>query len=294
MEALVSLLAELNDLKRQSTPSISSLAGEVFASAWRRLLAGEEPSEVALDLASRAVAAARLGGIDEEALFQAGFNPAQVSAILLRSFNSVSEPLDPELCIRLQASLAKRTEPTDQDLLPFIEHLMDQPRAGVTRPGKARIMLLPTESHADHCACVAIYSVLLAPRYGADFVKPFLAALIHHAHNAWLPDAGFTGEEMLGDSLVSVIETLRLRAFVLLPGKLRIAMEAALAETVNADTPEGKTFHASDVLDRVLQMRWYEQAAGFTLKVAMEDMELVHGGPVQEFHYELLREAGLW
>ena len=294
MEALVALLAELNDLKRQSTPSVASLAGDVFASAWRRLLAGEEPGQVALDVASRAVAAARLGGIDEEALFQAGFNQPQVSAILLRSFNSVSEPLDAELGARLRASLLERRGAATGDLPPFVEHLMDQPRAGATRPGKPRVMLLPAESHADHCASVAIYSVLLAPKYGADFVKPFLAALIHHAHNAWLPDAGFTGEEMLGDSLVPMIAKLRQRAFVLLPETLRIAMEAALEETAKADTPEAKTFHASDVLDRVLQMRWYEQAAGFTLKVAMEDMELVHGGPVQEFHYEVLREAGLW
>lgn len=294
MEALVSLLAELNDLKRQSTPSVASLAGDVFASAWRRLLAGEEPSEVALELASRAIAAARLGGIDEEALFQAGFNQPQVSAILLRSFNSVAEPLDFHLSEGLRAALTKRRGEADRELPSFVEHLMDQPRAGATRPGKPRVMLLPPESHADHCACVAIYSVLLAPRYGADFVKPFLAALIHHAHNAWLPDAGFTGEEMLGDALEPLIAKLRQRAFDLLPDKLRSDMQIALEETAKADTPEAKTFHAADVLDRVLQMRWYEQAASFTLKVAMEDMELVHGGPVQEFHYGVLREAGLW
>jgi len=294
VEALVGLLAELNDLKRQATPLTQSLAGNVFAFAWDRLLNGQEGSEAALELTAHAVAAARLGGIDNYSLEEAGLGEPVILAILERSFDTVSGPIEPVLRDRLRESLAHRPPALAQPLVPFILNLMSQPRAGATRPGRARIVILPAESHADHCAMVALYSVLLAPRYGAEIAKPFLAALIHHAHNAWLPDAGFTGEEMLGDQLSTVIAALREKALTELPDHLRKAMREALEEVSSADTPEARTFHAADVLDRVLQMRWYEQASCFTLKVAMDDMELVHAGPVQAFHRQVLREAGLW
>ena len=236
------------------------------------------------------MASARLGGIDEEILLEAGLTQESAVCVLERSFDAVSVDSDP----RLRASLSRVRPILTAPLPQFVLNLLLQPRAGATRPGMPRMMLLPAESHADHCACVAVYSVLLAPRYLADCVKPFLAALIHHAHNAWLPDSGFTGEEMLGEHLAPVLHNLREKAYSQLPEQLRQSMREALEETAGADTPEAKAFHAADVLDRVLQMRWYEQAASFTLKVAMDDMELVHAGPVQAFHQEVLREAGLW
>ena len=58
-------------------------------------------------------------------------------------------------------------------------------------------------------------------------------------------------------------------------------------------TPVGRAFHAADVIDRVLQMRHYEQVAQFTTGQALDDMELVHAGPVQAFHTAVLRDAGL-
>ncbi len=176
----------------------------------------------------------------------------------------------------------------------FVQQLAKQPRAGATCPGRARVVVLPAESHADHCAAVAIYSVLVAPGFGADITKPFLAALIHHAHNAYLPDAGFTGEETLGGSLIPVMVNLRERAFDQIPQPLSEHMRRAVEEVAEAGTPEAKAFHAADVLDRVLQMRWFEQATKFTLRLALDDMELVHAGPVQDFHKTVLREAGLW
>ncbi len=60
-------------------------------------------------------------------------------------------------------------------------------------------MFEPPENHAEHCLAVAVYGVLLAPRYGADPSVVFLAGLAHHLHNARLPDSGFTGEALLGD-----------------------------------------------------------------------------------------------
>ena len=58
-------------------------------------------------------------------------------------------------------------------------------------------------------------------------------------------------------------------------------------------TPVGRAFHAADVIDRVLQMRHYEQVAQFTTAQALDDMELVHAGPTQAFHFAVLQDAGL-
>ena len=46
-------------------------------------------------------------------------------------------------------------------------------------------------------------------------------------------------------------------------------------------------------MDRVLQMRQYERVARFTTAQALEDLELVHAGPLQAFHQAVLVEAGL-
>ena len=257
------------------------------------LLDGEGARSTALTVSARAVSAARLGGIDAEALLQAGLDASQAAGVLERSFDCVAQPLDATLRIALRQTLQHKVPSPRQPLPNFVQLLRGQPRAGATRPGRARIVMLPAETHSGHCAITAVYAVLLAPRYGADIVKPFLSALIHHAHNSWLPDAGFTGEEMLGEYLPLALTTLRAKALLELPETLRQPMQESLAETEHAGTAEARTFHAADVIDRVVQMRWYEQAARFTLKLAMDDMELVHAGPVQSFHQEVLREAGL-
>ena len=62
-------------------------------------------------------------------------------------------------------------------------------------------MLEPPEGHGDHCLVVAVLAAVLAPRYGADPARPFLAGMAHHLHNAALPDSGFAGEMLLGEHL---------------------------------------------------------------------------------------------
>ena len=70
-------------------------------------------------------------------------------------------------------------------------------------------------------------------------------------------------------------------------------VRAALATIGDADTPEGRAFNAADVMDRVLQMRQYDRVAAFTTSQALDDLELVHAGPIQAFHHAVLAEAGL-
>ena len=46
-------------------------------------------------------------------------------------------------------------------------------------------------------------------------------------------------------------------------------------------------------LDRVLQVHHHARAAAFTASQALDDLELVHAGPVQAYHLDVLAAAGL-
>ncbi len=294
LQSTIGLFGELNDLKRLHAADIrGSLAEHLFRWAWSQIYLGKHLGEVALQTTACAVASARLGAIDADVLSAAGLSSAQATKILQDSINSVSHWIDPSLLTNLKQQFTIRRAPLEQSPA-FVDTLCRQPRAGATRPGMARLVLTPSESHGDHCLMVAVYSVLLAHRYAGDVETPFLISLTHHLHNAFLPDSGFTGESLLGEHLPNVIEHFRAKALEQLAPALRTQILDALATTMQAHTAAAKIFHAADVLDRVLQMRWYQQAASFTLDQALGDLELVHEGPVQHFQLQVLREAGLW
>ena len=292
LAGFVPLAAELCDLKRiRDASSSDSLASRGFRRAWGALLAGNDPEGVALTSTADALAAARLGGIDGGVLAGVGLPADEARAVLVRSFDEVAGPVDAGLAGRLRAGLggALASGPAPA----FAEALIRQPRAGATCPGKPRIVLEPPENHGDHCFAVAVLGCVLAPVYAADPASVFLAGMGHHLHNAALPDSGFAGEILLGEHLLPVIRRLFARELATLPAGLRATMEAALAHIPDASTAEGRAFHAADVIDRVLQMRHFDQVAAFTVDQALEDMDLVHAGPVQAFHMGVLRDAGL-
>ncbi len=292
LASLVPLAAELCDLKRvRDASSGDSLASRMFRRAWAALLAGQHIGGVAVRTTADAVAAARLGGIDQTVLALAGVSEADAKAVLVRSFDEVAGPVDAVWRDKLRdgLGLAFMAGPVPA----FAEALIRQPRAGATCPGKPRIILEPPESHGDHCLVVAVLAVLLAPLYDADPRAAFLAGMAHHLHNAVLPDSGFAGEMLLGEHLVPVIQHLFARELATLPEPLRATTAAALAAIPDASTPVGQAFHAADVIDRVLQMRHYDQVARFTIDQALDDMDLVHAGPTQAFHQAVLRDAGL-
>lgn len=289
------LLAEIADAKRVRVAAApGSLAEQAFARAWTRLLEGEDPATVAMSETADAVARARLAGVDAGVLALAGLDADETRAVLHRAFDEVAGPLDPALRDRLREALGHppATGPT-VTLPPLAAALNAQPRAGATAPGVARIIVEPPESHGDHCFTVAVYGVLLAPVVGADPVVPFLIGLAHHLHNVELPDAGFAGEVLLGDALDRVIATLEQRQLDLLPSGLADRLRDALALRADAEGPEAQAFHAADVLDRVLQVHHHARAAAFTADQALDDLELVHAGPVQAFHQDVLAAAGL-
>lgn len=290
--AIVPLLRELGDLKRiTSVGREGSIATRLFLRAWSALAGGDELEHVARAITAGALAATRLGDLDGDKLRELGLAAEEADAVLGRAFDEVSGSLDTRLSSELRAALGMgllQGEPP-----AFALQLAKQPRAGVTAPGKPRIMLQPEENHAEHCLLVCLYGVLLAPAYDANPARVFGAALAHHLHNAPMPDSGFAGEVLLRDKLDAVIATAREQALATLPPDLAEAARAWIAPIADDRTPEAKAFHAADVADRVLEIDAHLRRRQITMDTVLDDYELVHAGPVKTFHDRVLAELRL-
>ena len=104
--------------------------------------------------------------------------------------------------------------------------------------------------------------------------------------------AGLAGV-LLGPHLGTVMEHHTAACLHQLPSRLRAEVERVREILPDAETAEGRTFHAADVLDRVLQLNQYGRAASLSSDQMLGEMELVHAGPVKAFQDEVLRQAGL-
>lgn len=289
--ALRELLVELNDLKRvRSAGRAGSIAERLFAQGWSALTGGASPQDVALEVTARALAATRLCDLDAAFLASAGLSRAETADVLAAGFDAVTIEVEDSLRSRLRDRL-RRSEDLPAGPLPgFVPALAGQPRAGVTCPGRPRILLEPPENHAEHCLVVAVYGVVLSPFYRADPATVFLAALAHHLHNAAMPDAGFTGEVLLGDHLGPVVARTGARALDELDPPLRETVRRARAVLPDDATAEGRAFHAADSIDRVLQIAQHLRAASLTMDTVLGEMELVHAGPVKGFQDRVLAD----
>ena len=293
LDRLRPLLQEVGDAKRVRTAAArGSLAEQAFGRAWARLVEGEDAEQVALSESAAAVARARLAGIDAAVLARAGLTPEQASDVLRAGFDDVAAAVPSGVRDRLRDALPL-LRPAGQAPPALVPALNAQPRAGATAPGRARLVVEPPESHGDHCLTVAVYGVLVAPLVDADPVEPFLVGLAHHLHNVALPDAGFAGEVLLGDHLEPVLQELERQELDRLPQPLADRLRELLRLRADAVAPASQAFHAADVLDRVLQVHHHARAAAFTAAQALDELELVHDGPVQAFHLDVLRSAGL-
>jgi 5'-deoxynucleotidase YfbR-like HD superfamily hydrolase len=286
------LLAELGDLKRiRAADRVGTLAEQGFLRSWGALVAGTDPAVVALHETARALSATRLSAIDADVLCAGGMSAHSAGAVLRRTVRAIAEDAGLEGAEELAEAVGA---PSQLSAPPaFAVVLCDQPRAGATARGHPRLVLEPAESHGDHCFMVAVYAVLLAPGYDADPGACFLAGMAHHLHNVGLPDAGFAGEATLGPELEPLVSAFRERALMQLARPLRDRARAAARHAVEIETPEGRAVVAADVLDRVLQMRHFHQTAAFTLDQALDDLELVHAGPLQAYGNATLTAAGL-
>ncbi len=292
LEPLARVLGDVSDLKRMhNAKRPGSIATQLFEAGWAAYARGADLTETALVTTAQALVATSLGGVDASVLRDAGLDREAVQEILGRGFDALALPLEPRLASALRLRLGQELGAGEPPA--FVGLLARQPRAGATRPGKARLILEPTENHAEHSLLVAVNGVLLAPRYDADPAQVFLAGMSHHLHNAYLPDGGFAGEARLGAQLGAIVDAFRARALAEIGGPLAENALRLARETAVADSATARAFHAADVIDRVLQQRWHARAAGFTLDYALSEMEIVHPGPIQAFHAVVLAEAGL-
>ncbi|MDQ3711049.1 MAG: HD domain-containing protein [Acidobacteriota bacterium] len=292
---IIPLFWEIGNLKRIHPANLTfSFAANLFLQSWKNVAGGADVRDVAIKITADTVAAAQLGAINADVLRRAELSETKIQTILERSFDLSSAPIEKNLRDELRAALMREFERSESDdAPPFAEKLARQPRSGATKPNSPRLIFDQPENHAEHVITVAVYAVLLAPFFNADIATVFLAALGHHFHNADLPDAGFAGEELLGEFLPIIFDKLREQCLGELPLGLHEPIKRTFVLIENAASPEARAFHAADVIDRVLQMRHHAEANEFNLKYALEKMELVHAGPVQAFHYQILRTANL-
>ena len=191
----------------------------LFARSWSRIARGNDIDAVASQETAWALTAARLADIDLAALQDVGMEREAALQVLERSLEAISGGLDDDLRERLLRSLhslrdesreeSRGTEPDWPDLPEFARLLIQQPRAGATRPGVGRVVLEPAEMHSDHCGIAAVNAVVCAPLFGVSAGDAFLTGLTHHFHNAWWPDAG---DALIGEHLAPALQKLRERA----------------------------------------------------------------------------------
>ena len=285
-------LSELKRLRDQSTTD--SIAERLFRLAWGRIGDGADAAEVWPRIVADALAATRLAGIDATLLEALGLDQQARMEILARSFDDAAAHLHPDAIEAVRPAVGTIDRSGAEIHAPaFAGALIRQPRAGATAPGKPRLALEPAESHGDHCLVVAVLGALIALHDGADPGRVFLAGLAHHLHNAMLPDTGFAGEVMLGEALDPIMRRLFAHELATLAPAPRRRVGDALLLIVDADTPEGRAFHAADVIDRVLQAHHHARAAAFTADQALHDLELVHEGPLRPFQARVLAVLGL-
>ncbi|WP_458096389.1 hypothetical protein [Roseomonas sp. WA12] len=281
---------ELGELKRiRSAGHEGSIADRLFAAGWGALVGGQDVSAVMRATTAAALAATRLGDIDRDVLAAIGVTGGDADDVIGRAVEEAAAELPAEVGALLRGGprLAPGAVPG------FVAKLARQPRAGVTCPGKPRLLLEPPENHAEHCVMVAVYGVVLAPIYGARAETVFLASMAHHLHNAVIPDSGFAGEVLLGAHLEPGFARATEMGLAELPPALAELVRDARAVLPDAETAEGRAFHAADTLDRVLQIEQHLRAGRASMAYVLDDMALVHEGPVKGFQDRLLAAVGL-
>ena len=275
------LLGEINDTQTGSGcadhPSVAWPASR-SERAWGHLLdrgtnARRKRGPIR-EACSRALIAARLGGIDAAILAQGGLETgrdpkpsceAAVDAVADSARSTTS--FGP---IRAAARRPRRRPRTTFDRNANVARLRRSPGPPAT-PGWRHPAGPPSPdprtARGPRRALLQVTADLRRPPValmtGADPAVPFLAGLAHHFHNAYLPDSGFAGEELLGDHLLPIMDRFTAKSLAQLPAgssPTRVR-DAPARSSPDADTPEARAFHAADVLDRVLQMDHYAQVS---------------------------------
>ncbi|MGF1552180.1 MAG: hypothetical protein ACFBWO_06730 [Paracoccaceae bacterium] len=294
---LATLSREIVALKRVRSAQNADLSVPAagFVRAWAAFSAEADAEALARGAVAETLAATVMGALDRAALRAMGRGADETRAVLQRAAAEAAGRfgLDPALAEIPAAEPAPLTELLES-APPFVALLVAQPRSGATFPGRPRLALEPAESHAEHCQSVAVIAALLCLANGTGPGEAWVMGLAHHLHNAEMPDGGFGGEEALGEHLAPLMARLTDRAIASLSVETGAVVASALARKDDVDAPSAAAFNAADVFDRVLQQESYARDARFELREALEDLDLVHPGPLQAFQQDVLARAGLW
>jgi 5'-deoxynucleotidase YfbR-like HD superfamily hydrolase len=305
--ALQRLLFELQDLKRLTS---AEFEGTFAAHRYRQVIHrlantaarstdSADIAELALDETVCAVVATRLSALGPGVLHRLGTPLSRIREICQAAFDEHKGAwcrTIPEHSLNriAKASDLSPSAMANEPLDILIKRLCDEPRAGATAPQKRRMLVVPQESQAEHCYLTAVTAVVLADYFDADPGEVFVVALLHHLHNGFMPDAGFAGETLLGESLADIVNAARDQALAYLSPALQDMAIKASATITHLETPVARVVNAADAIDRVLQTRFHEQMASFDAARVQRELDLVHAGPLQAFQRTVLKDIGLW
>ena len=304
---MLKILVPLQDLKRQQPAHYTkSIASTLFVESWERFFYGENLEQIALKITAKALISVIIPGCDALFFAKARLDKEAVKSILIKILTQEYQAkMDAELFKNLlkiipdiateynQEPTYKKEASAFAKAYPFVNVLCRQPRAGATKPCADRLLLLPPEMHSDHCLITAVYAVLFSESFDAAFGLPFFTGLSHHLHNAVLPDCGFAGEIALGDHLEAIMKKGREEALKEISGEPLKMIWKSINNHEDLTNPEGRASSAADVLDRVLDIKWRVRAASVTEGDLLEELELVHEGPVKNFQTQVLKAMGI-
>jgi hypothetical protein len=144
--------------------------------AWAALVAGAHPADVARHSLRQALAATVLGDLDAALLDRLGHAGGGGTRIARATVAEAAGPVDPAL----QDWAAEGPERLPAMRCRASSGSSRRSRGPGDRPGARSADPRSAESHAEHCALVALFGVVLAPVWGARPETVFLAGLAHH------------------------------------------------------------------------------------------------------------------
>jgi len=301
---LLGTLQRVGELKRlPGTSGSSSLAESLFVKVAGRIIASESDeqiSEIFGRLVLEALASSVLGH----------WQPAFVSMLSLRQRRSIfdravlyaleacTDPIRRYLEQRLsghQLPLADNPLVADVASTRWVARLCEIRRAGYSCLKRPKCIPFPWESQADHSLICAVYAALIACDRSSELVQPCLMALFHHLPMALAPDVDHEMEHLLGADEKHNLEQIALGViFADFPDAAR----TRIANAIQAYKGEGMNFARSlaleaDILDRAMQISYYERMSALTLRTGVDEYELLTPGPLRDFQARILKDYGL-
>lgn len=185
---------------------------------------------------------------------------------------------------------------TDARADRWLKAICATPRAGYATVGRPKCIPYPRESQADHSLVSTVYASLLARLRRADVTKVCLMSLSHHLTAPLLPNVDHEVEQLIGPDESRRIE-MKAAEYILsdFPAHVAEEIQQALAtfRDGGCDEVERSIVLEADLLDRVLQVRYYEKIASLTVTTAIQQYELLNRGPLERFQREILRAYNL-